>query len=207
MSAVRDRLAQAGLAPLPPAAPPAGIGRSAVAARGRALATARAALPEARLLAAGLDALSDALRRGDPGAARCAGLMLTGLGPGLTPLGDDVLVGAIAAVDVLGPAAGLAAPTARELADELTEAARQGRTSSLSAELIVLAARGWAIPPLHELLDLSPSGERGWRASLWRLERVGATSGRGCALGVMLACAGLAQAVVPVDALSAPAGT
>jgi hypothetical protein len=174
-----------------------------VRARGRALAAATHELPEGRVLAAGLNALSDALASGDPRSARCAGLMLTGLGPGLTPLGDDVLTGAAAAVALLGPVAGMAEPRARSFTSGLTYAARQGRTVSLSVELMLLAARGWAIPPLHGLLDVSPAGKRSWRVSLSQLQRVGATSGRGCALGATLACVALGGAPARIAAFNA----
>jgi hypothetical protein len=204
MKAALERLAQAGLSPVPPSLPPPGASPADVEAR--ALLAAQgieepgeliAALPEALPMAAGVAALLAAVASTDPVAARDAGFLLTGLGPGLTPLGDDLLTGAAAAVSVLGLTAGLRPGTPRRWVSQLAAAARTGRTSRASAELLELATRGLAIPPLHGLLDLSSAGARRWRAALSTLERVGSTSGRGCALAAAATCTLLPRAGKP----------
>ena len=208
-----ERLRAAGLAPVPlPAAPPQ-ADRASILARGVGVLAAQPELPAARSLAAGLRALCAALAGADARLALRAGFLLTGLGPGLTPLGDDVLTGATAAAAALGPAAGLGAAEARRLTAHLTHAAQRGRTTSLSAELLLHAARGWAMPPLRGLLDLTPAGREGWREHLVRLQRVGASSGRGCALGAGIACVALGvgrgngAARVPAGKAGKPART
>jgi hypothetical protein len=116
----------------------------------------------------GVRALLHALRTGESPDAH--GLL--GLGPGLTPEGDDLLAGAAAAVAALEPwsserrAAWLAAVAPPDAA---------ARTTKLSATLLALAARGQAIEPVHALLDLEH--ER-WEPALERLERLGHSTGR-----------------------------
>jgi hypothetical protein len=90
---------------------------------------------------------------------------LAGRGPGLTPLGDDVLVGWIAA-------AALAGEDASELAEDAG-----GRTTALSRTLLRLAARGELPEPAHRLLE---------HGELEPLLRFGASSGRGIAFGLAL---------------------
>jgi hypothetical protein len=93
---------------------------------------------------------------------------LAGRGPGLTPLGDDILIGYLAAAALSGASsAGLAAC-----------AARAGRkTTALSRTLLHLASRGALPEAAHRLLvegDPEP------------LLRFGATSGKGIAFGLAL---------------------
>jgi Protein of unknown function (DUF2877) len=90
---------------------------------------------------------------------------LAGRGPGLTPLGDDILVGYIAA-------ATLAGKDASELAERSAP-----RTTALSGTLIRLAARGHLPEVAHRLLeDGDPEP----------LLDFGSTSGKGIALGLAL---------------------
>jgi hypothetical protein len=92
---------------------------------------------------------------------------LPGRGPGLTPLGDDILIGYLAAAALAG-AGGTA----------LALAARYGRrTTALSRTLLRLAARGCLPEPAHDLLVDGNPGP---------LLRFGASSGRGIALGLAL---------------------
>jgi len=92
---------------------------------------------------------------------------LAGRGPGLTPLGDDILIGYLAAAALNGnceAVAALAAQTSR-------------RTTALSATLIQLAAGGALPEAAHRLLiDDNPEP----------LFRFGSSSGRGIAFGVAL---------------------
>jgi hypothetical protein len=67
-----------------------------------------------------------------------------GAGPGLTPAGDDVLAGYIAALVLYRGERGTAAATAERAA---------ARTGSLAATLLRHAARGELPEPAHRLLD------------------------------------------------------
>ena len=102
---------------------------------------------------------------------------LIGRGPGLTPLGDDVLAGWFATRVALGrPDAVLAGAVRRRL----------GVTTLLSATLIDCALRGEALPQLaHWLADPC-------RDTREALLAVGATSGAGLLTGASLALASVA---------------
>jgi Protein of unknown function (DUF2877) len=73
---------------------------------------------------------------------------LLGLGPGLTPEGDDLLAGVLVALH----AAVATRPLARELGDVVAGQAAT-RTTTLSAALLREAADGYAIPALVDLVD------------------------------------------------------
>jgi hypothetical protein len=124
---------------------------------------------------AAVAALFAALRSGDGAGRRRAAHGLLGRGPGLSPVGVDVLAGAAVVAAAAGDPLALP-PGARTL------------TTPLSATLLELAAAGAAPEPVHALLDLD--GER-WPAALRELERLGASSGRAVALGVGAAAAAL----------------
>jgi hypothetical protein len=93
---------------------------------------------------------------------------LAGRGPGLTPLGDDILIGYLAG-------AALAEVRTTDIA---AFAARAGeKTNALSRTLLGLAANGWLPEAAHRLLvDGDPIP----------LLRFGATSGKGIAFGLAL---------------------
>jgi hypothetical protein len=112
-----------------------------------------------------LEAL-ELLAGGDPRAVA----LLLGLGSGLTPLGDDVLCGWLAARVALGLPIEPVASEVRELAH---------RTSLFSATLLACAARGEVVPQFADLL-------RGC-VSVDALLAVGHTSGGGLAIGMSLA--------------------
>jgi Protein of unknown function (DUF2877) len=73
-----------------------------------------------------------------------APLGLVGLGPGLTPSGDDLLCGALVALHAIGQV-----DLARDLYAVIGEAARIA-TSPLSAAFLKAAAEGQSSEPLHE---------------------------------------------------------
>lgn len=121
--------------------------------------------------------LMSALNTPDDDLAAAAGGLL-GLGPGLTPAGDDVLAGALVALSCTGPdrRARLAAAVAANQPDR--------RTTVVSAALLQHAATGECVPELADLMaaldgrgDL-PSAHR-------RLLEVGHTSGHALALGAV----------------------
>jgi uncharacterized protein DUF2877 len=140
-----------------------------------------------RLEGCGL-ALTNALVWGDGRGAEDAAWSLLGLGPGLTPAGDDVLVGLLTGLIVLERRAnGFGAGTVREgtaLGDWIASVA-PSRTTPLSATLLRWAARGVAAQPLLDVLWSlgSTSSVRG----LDRLVAMGRTSGRDMLFGASLA--------------------
>ncbi len=134
------------------------------------------------------EALSGGLHRfralGD--ARALAGLV--GLGPGLTPSGDDIVVGALAALDL----AQEARPAAAGLRDALA-AALDGkiafRTPRLSAQLLSAALAGFYAEPLLALLEaLATAGSPGaLAAAADALTAVGHRSGTDMLRGVAAA--------------------
>lgn len=121
------------------------------------------------------DAL-DALQRADPAAVPA----LLGLGPGLTPLGDDVLGGWLATT-VATRHPGRAAVSS---AVGLTAA---DRTTKVSATLLACAARGEVVPELRNLLAALGGGTpTAVEESLAALLDVGDTSGAGALLGTVI---------------------
>jgi Protein of unknown function (DUF2877) len=129
----------------------------------------RAALPGAALRN---------LAQGDPSSAQ----ELLGRGPGLTPLGDDVLSGWLVTAAATGD------PALARVRDEVS--ARTARTTLLSATLLACGARGEALPEVRQLLD-TLAGDRPETAdrALDRLLAVGGTSGAGLALGCLIGLA------------------
>ena len=133
----------------------------------------------ARRLRAATTRLGDALRGRDDLAG--AADALVGLGPGLTPAGDDVLAGVLVTHVHLGHR--LDALTAQVVR-------RAGATTALSAELLRHAGEGRAAPPVLGLLD-ALVGARPVRPALLALLAVGSTSGADTATGVLLAARSL----------------
>jgi Protein of unknown function (DUF2877) len=132
--------------------------------------------------ATALAGLLGAVRDRDPGPAGGAVRGLLGRGPGLTPEGDDLLAAVAGTLAVLGPVAGLGAPTLGRFLAALAPV--PGRTTALSATLLELAAQRRLVEPAGRLLDLGPAGEAAWPAALRRLERLGHGSGRAYAAGI-----------------------
>lgn len=125
-----------------------------------------------------LRALAGALADGDrPAAARWAHGLI-GLGPGLTPSGDDVLVGVEAALHALGrPSAGF---LGRAVGDV------DARTTTVAATLLRHAARGEFAERLHVLLvALLARDDAAIPDALQRAVAWGATSGTDCLVGVL----------------------
>ena len=122
-----------------------------------------------------LRALLAAAQRGDRGAAERAAASLVGLGSGLTPSGDDVLVGFTAALTAAR--AVLARPIAR------AAAAAGGRTTLIARTYLDHAARGEYAERVH---DLTAAVAAGAEAQVVRGMSWGATSGADLALGILL---------------------
>jgi hypothetical protein len=116
--------------------------------------------------------LSSALATADIITASKLACHLAGLGIGLTPAGDDFLMGAMHAVWILHPP-----EVALALAREIAEAAAP-LTTSLSAALLRSAAKGEAGIGWHEFLDALISDETlRIQAALDKLLAVGESSG------------------------------
>jgi hypothetical protein len=126
-----------------------------------------------------LAALRGAVRRADLDAALRTATRLVGLGPGLTPAGDDVMAGTVAGLVLLGH------PSAERFAAGVYALAA-GRTTELSRALLRHAASGRVSAEyaavLHALV-----GERPLGPAVAGLLSTGSTSGRAMALGLCTA--------------------
>lgn len=176
---VRGKAAPESLAliPLPPGTPPA-AGSSRLGAAWRARA------------GEGMGRVIGALQGGDLEALRLGVEALAGLGPGLTPAGDDFLLGVLVGVfatAVTAPAASPSLPVAEAGATILETAA--GRTNLLSAAWLQYAAHGLIGQSWHRLLyALSDCDSPSIRRAADRLLAVGATSGADALTGFLLYC-------------------
>ncbi|HEX6423320.1 MAG TPA: DUF2877 domain-containing protein [Acidimicrobiales bacterium] len=145
--------------------------------------------PDALLPDGAGEHLRDGLDRND---ARAAAAALLGRGTGLTPAGDDLLAGALAALRAQrSPAADALGDAVRSLAPV--------RTTRLSAALLDAADAGAVVPEAAAVLRaLAPGrrpagrdGDRALEAAVDRLVAVGHTSGWHLAAGLL---AGLTHA-------------
>jgi hypothetical protein len=106
---------------------------------------------------------------------------LLGVGPGLTPAGDDVLAGLLVGLWSFGQRA--------ELLRLAVLAGLAAGTTDLSAALLRCAARGESIPQVNQLLQAMSASA--WQSRLdhamYELVRVGHTSGTALATGVLAA--------------------
>jgi Protein of unknown function (DUF2877) len=102
--------------------------------------------------------------------------LLAGLGPGLTPSGDDVLAGILL----------VAALTERFTPSELRAAADTARTHDISRSFLRWAANGQSIEPVHDLLSAVAAGRPTGDAEQ-AVAAIGATSGHDLLLGLRLA--------------------
>lgn len=111
---------------------------------------------------------------------------LIGLGPGLTPLGDDFVSGYLATVS-------LAASTAKLREDVRFAAVRlaEGDTTFFSKRQITLAGQGVCLRSIFSLIRsiASPTFDE---STLKRVLAIGATSGQGWALGISAAISSIA---------------
>ena len=126
-----------------------------------------------------LAALRGAVRRADLEAALRTATRLIGLGPGLTPAGDDVMAGTIAGLVLLGH------PAAERFAVGVCSLTA-GRTTELSAALLRHAAAGRVSAEYAAVLR-GLVGERPLLPAVDRLLATGASSGRALALGLCTA--------------------
>jgi hypothetical protein len=151
--------------------------------------------PDAQVDADLVDELVDALRPSDPTRVQGVLLRLVGRGVGLTPSGDDAIVGILAVLHRCAPSAVAAGPI-----DALSAALAPvlDRTTAISAHFLRLALRGEFGERLVSVVDAccSPSGPD--PDVVDRLLATGATSGADALVGVT-AAADLSR-VEPVSA-------
>ncbi|MEV1178852.1 DUF2877 domain-containing protein [Nonomuraea sp. NPDC049784] len=135
---------------------------------------------------ASVELLADSCAKGWLLGAVTAAEQLMGLGPGLTPSGDDVLAGLLVTLRHLGAAAGAerAVWLADWLAATVTFDART-RTTPISATLLHCAARGEASPEVTAVLR-GIAGGQSLEPALRHLHRLGHTSGADLAQGIAI---------------------
>lgn len=123
---------------------------------------------------------------GAPGLATAVN-QLAGLGPGLTPAGDDFLLGLLLGLWATRPEAEVI-----ELTERVVETA-VSRTTQLSAAWLQAAAQGEAWLAWHNLLAALRVGDN-WQHPLHRILNNGATSGIASLLGFITAASTKNQA-------------
>ena len=130
-----------------------------------------------------LSDLSFALANADIPTALTKTRKLAGLGPGLTPSGDDIILGAVLAVRIVHPL-----KIARALAEAVTNTAAP-LTTSLSAAWLRSAGRGEAGIMWHDFLDaLASTDPISIRGAMDKILAVGATSGADALSGFISTC-------------------
>jgi hypothetical protein len=137
--------------------------------------------------------LSHSLRVRSAGGVLHAARSLLGKGPGLTPEGDDLLTGAVAATRLLGEALGREATVAwiAGISLPLAKLAEE-RTTTFSAAMLGLALRGQVVEPAAVLLR-ALAGRGDVAAGHLGLIRLGHTSGPAIAAGIVLAAQSLIE--------------
>jgi hypothetical protein len=136
-------------------------------------------------------AFVDAWRTRDLGAVAGHARALVGLGPGLTPSGDDMLAGMVAAYLVLGGDEAFAGAAAAEVT-----AVVPGRTTAISATLLRLAATGQVSREAADVLRAMGAGGP-LEPAVGALLGVGHTSGADMAAGLLAGAVAASDAAVP----------
>ncbi|SRR5579885_1183551 len=131
--------------------------------------------------------LSGISRQQMPPVHQAAGTLL-GLGPGLTPSGDDLLVGLMAATILLSEPLGLGTAFYQRLSAELLTIAH-GRTNKLSITWMEYARRGEVAEHLGRLFQaLILDDLHDLEDAAIQVLKTGATSGGDILTGVILGC-------------------
>jgi hypothetical protein len=111
-------------------------------------------------------------------ALKVAAQALGGLGPGLTPAGDDMLSGILFAVRALGD---------QTVEPALLAVARSVRTSDLATAVLEAAATGYHIEPVHDLVMAGAARDSAAAAgAATALDRFGSSSGSDVAYGLRM---------------------
>ena len=117
---------------------------------------------------------------------------LVGLGEGLTPSGDDFLVGLLAVLHVTGWLPSICSPAVRE---QFCQCVRLG-TSQLSGEFLCCALEGHFAEPVTMLLRaLCTPDTWAWQGDAATLAAVGHSSGVDAMVGIAFGCRLLASQV------------
>jgi hypothetical protein len=136
-------------------------------------------------------ALSSALRAGNSQAMVTAATALFGLGPGLTPSGDDYLCGALFATHLLATVEAKASLSLAALR-ALIAGAAWTHTNRISAALLRDAAEGLGFVALHAVCgELAGGDEKAAFAAACRLAAIGHSSGWDMLTGLLGTLAGL----------------
>ena len=115
---------------------------------------------------------------------------LVGLGAGLTPSGDDALVGALAALDADFASAAQTLALLRQALVEALPVPLEARTTRLSAQMLRAAADGLYAEPVLALLDAlarEDTSPAPVERAAEELSRLGHRSGRDTLLGIVAA--------------------
>lgn len=120
------------------------------------------------------------LQQVDIGKVSQAAKKLAGLGPGLTPAGDDLLLGAM-----YGLWATRSSAAAQQSAETIAAIATE-RTHALSAAWLAAGARGEAAAPWHQLVDaIAVNDPAALAAAVMRILPTGHTSGADALAGFL----------------------
>src|SRR5271165_1573244 len=144
-------------------------------------------------------AIVGALASGGRGDLDDAVRRTTGRGPGLTPAGDDVLVGVLAVLTAPGVAAGCE-PVAARLRAALAPALPT--TTEISRALLRQASQGHVSRPVWELASTLLSGSAAAASAQARADvlSTGATSGGDTCAGLVAACRLLSRSLERIEA-------
>jgi hypothetical protein len=142
---------------------------------------APSAFPFGRASAAHMLALRLALLARDERAAETAAVALIGLGVGLTPSGDDFLVGLLAGLEATDD------PMRERLAAAIAREASRS-TTAISAAMLAHAACGEFSERLHDVVvAMADEAAAGLHRAIDRAMAYGATSGADTLVGLFLA--------------------
>ena len=154
----------------------------------------------ARIAGPRLERLAHAVRTGDRAAAGVAAESLVGLGPGLTPSGDDALVGMAAAVTAMAAPGSFDATFLGAVADSAP-----ARTTMVGATFLRHASAGQFSASVHQLMGvlIGPDASDA-HATIERCVAYGATSGADTLVGALMGLDALAPAVRDRPAVPGP---
>ncbi|MCH8061569.1 MAG: DUF2877 domain-containing protein [Chloroflexi bacterium] len=153
--------------------------------------------PDTGLLDAALPAVEQlvrSVRLHDAVGVDAAVKRLLGLGPGLTPSGDDFLCGFMAAGMATSKAVGPDSQRSRDFDEAMRDVAESislhaaGMTTEVSASFLKFAIQGITSSAAHDLIyGLLDAGDEGESLSAaWALTEIGHSSGWDCLLGTLL---------------------
>ncbi|MHA1840138.1 MAG: DUF2877 domain-containing protein [Candidatus Ranarchaeia archaeon] len=138
-----------------------------------------------RFLPMQLEGLLDAIRQGNLEAVTETARGLVGLGPGLTPLMDDILMGLITGMIHLSLQFNKLNPYASKVAASILAA--NGKTTLLSRALMKAAATGETGEPVRALIEaVFSTGKDDIEAEAKKVLKIGGTSGKATAFGLVL---------------------